>query len=51
MTVLDQVRAFWEDHPLWTGVSVHEAGSVQHRYVDKHLVFAIYATLQKPCAD
>lgn len=37
MTGLDQVRSFWEQNPLWTGESVHAAGSVEffqeHRQV------------------
>ena len=37
MTDLDKVRSFWEQNPLWTGESAHEAGSIEffqeHRQV------------------
>lgn len=29
MTDLEQVRSFWENNPLWTGESSHQAGSVE----------------------
>ncbi|MBF0612082.1 MAG: class I SAM-dependent methyltransferase [Magnetococcales bacterium] len=37
MTKIDDVRSFWENNPLWTGESVHPAGSIpffeEHREV------------------
>lgn len=38
MTDLEQVREFWQESPLWTGESIHDAGSyeffLEHRNVN-----------------